>query len=108
MPCVACREVVVGVVCATVHATDDYLRWASEKPIHSTVLCSVPPATAEAPSDLQGMMSHPFIYPLSQVPVTPLRGREQAGWWASPASRWYMNMNANKGVCALIHVRPRQ
>ena len=28
MPCVVCREVVVGAVCATVHATDDYLRWA--------------------------------------------------------------------------------
>ena len=29
MPCVACREVVVDAVYATVHATDDYLRWAS-------------------------------------------------------------------------------
>ena len=29
MPCVACREVVVGAVCATVHVTDNYLRWAS-------------------------------------------------------------------------------
>ena len=29
MPCVACREVVVGLVCATVHATDDCLQWAS-------------------------------------------------------------------------------
>ena len=29
VPCVACREVVVGLVYATVHATDDCLRWAS-------------------------------------------------------------------------------
>ena len=29
MPCVVCREVVVGAVCATVHVTDDYLQWAS-------------------------------------------------------------------------------
>ena len=29
MPWVACRDVVVGAVCATVYATDDYLRWAS-------------------------------------------------------------------------------
>ena len=29
MPCVACREEEVGAVYATVHATDDYLRWAS-------------------------------------------------------------------------------
>ena len=29
MPCVACREVVVGAVYATVRATDDYLQWAS-------------------------------------------------------------------------------
>ena len=36
------------------------------------------------------------------------RGREQAGWWVSAASRWYMNTNANKGVCVLIHVRSRQ
>ena len=28
MPCVVCREVVVDVVYATVHVTDDYLRWA--------------------------------------------------------------------------------
>ena len=39
MPCVACREVVVGAVCATVHATDDYLRWASSH-------CARTPATA--------------------------------------------------------------
>ena len=39
MPCVACREVVVGAVCATVHATDDYLRWASSH-------CAKTPATA--------------------------------------------------------------
>ena len=39
MPCVACREVVVGAVCATVHATDDYLRWASS-------YCARTPATA--------------------------------------------------------------
>ena len=29
MPCVACREVVVDAVYATVHTTDDYLWWAS-------------------------------------------------------------------------------
>ena len=29
MPCVACKEVVVDAVYATVHATDDYLQWAS-------------------------------------------------------------------------------
>ena len=29
MPCVACREVVVDLVYATVHATDDRLQWAS-------------------------------------------------------------------------------
>ena len=39
MPCVVCREVVVGAVCATVHATDDYLRWASSH-------CARTPATA--------------------------------------------------------------
>ena len=39
MPCVVCREVVVGAVCATVHATDDYLRWASSH-------CTRTPATA--------------------------------------------------------------
>ena len=35
MPCEACREVAVGAVCATVHATNDYLRG--------------PPATAPRP-----------------------------------------------------------
>ena len=39
MPCVVCREVVVDAVCATVHATDDYLRWASSH-------CARTPATA--------------------------------------------------------------
>ena len=39
MPCVVCREVVVDTVCATVHATDDYLRWASSH-------CARTPATA--------------------------------------------------------------
>ena len=39
MPCVVCREVVVGAVCATVHATDDYLRRASSH-------CARTPATA--------------------------------------------------------------
>ena len=39
MPCVVCREVVVGTVCATVHVTDDYLRWASSH-------CARTPATA--------------------------------------------------------------
>ena len=39
MPCEACREVVVGAVCATVHATNDYLRWASSH-------CAKTPATA--------------------------------------------------------------
>ena len=39
MPCVVCREVVVGAVCATVHATDDYLQWASSH-------CARTPATA--------------------------------------------------------------
>ena len=39
MPCVVCREVVVSAVCATVHATDDYLRWASSH-------CARTPATA--------------------------------------------------------------
>ena len=39
MPCVVCREVVVGAVCATVHVTDDYLRWASSH-------CARTPATA--------------------------------------------------------------
>ena len=29
MPCVACREVVVDLVYAMVHATDDRLQWAS-------------------------------------------------------------------------------
>ena len=29
MPYVACREVVVDAVYARVHATDDYIRWAS-------------------------------------------------------------------------------
>ena len=39
MPCVVCREVVVDAVYATVHATDDYLRWASSH-------CARTPATA--------------------------------------------------------------
>ena len=39
MPCVVCREVVVDAVCATVHATDDCLRWASSH-------CARTPATA--------------------------------------------------------------
>ena len=38
MPCVVYREVVVGAVCAMVHATDDYLRWASSH-------CARTPAT---------------------------------------------------------------
>ena len=36
MPWIACRDVVVGAVCATVHATDDYLNGG-------------PPATAPGP-----------------------------------------------------------
>ena len=39
MPCVACREVVVDAVYAMVHATDDYLQWASSH-------CARTPATA--------------------------------------------------------------
>ena len=39
MPCVVCREVVVGPVSPTVHATDDYLQWASSH-------CARTPATA--------------------------------------------------------------
>ena len=54
MPCVVCREVVVGAVCATVHATDDYLRWASSH-------CARTPATTNGdlaqPPDLT--MAHP-------------------------------------------------
>ena len=38
MPCMVCREVVVGAVCATVHVTDDYLWWASSH-------CARTPAT---------------------------------------------------------------
>ena len=41
MPCVTCGEVVVGTLCATVHATDDYLRWATSH-------CARTPAPAES------------------------------------------------------------
>ena len=38
MPCVVCREVVVGAVCTMVHVTDNYLWWASSH-------CARTPAT---------------------------------------------------------------
>ena len=60
----------------TVHFSCPYvlIQSTSGHSIHSTVPCPAPPATAEAPSDPQGTVSHPFSYPLSQVPVTSLNG----------------------------------
>ena len=54
MPCVACREVVVGAVHATVHATDDYVQWASSQCARTLppprVTCPGCPALAARPN----------------------------------------------------------
>ena len=83
MPCVVCREVVVGAVCATVHATDDYLRWASSH-------CARTPATAN------GDLARPPDPALTQ-PKPAQRMRSLVKWrmsarttdlkWSLP-SRW--------------------
>ena len=49
MPCVTCREVVVGALCATVHATDYLWRTASH--------CARTSATAEG--DLARLQPNP-------------------------------------------------
>ena len=60
MPCVVCREVVVGAVCTTVHATDNYLWWASSH-------CARTPATANG--DLAQLPDPTLAQPkLAQVP----------------------------------------
>ena len=69
MPCVVCREVVVGAVCATVHATDDYLRWASSHCARTPATANGDPALAQ-PRPAHRGVRRPLI---STTPVSDAR-----------------------------------
>ena len=69
MPCVVCREVVVGAVCATVHATDDYLRWASSHCARTPATANGDPALAQ-PKPAHRGVRRPLI---STTPVSDAR-----------------------------------
>ena len=66
MPCVVCREVVVGVVCAMIYVTDNYLWWASSH-------CARTPATTDGDLAQLQALAQPKLaqHPHQHINPTP-------------------------------------
>ena len=69
MPYVACREVVVGAVCATVHATDDCQQWASSHCARTSATANGdlarPPDPAQPQALAQPKLAHHEVFNVS-------------------------------------------